>query len=49
MKALCQTSYTKKTQIQYDVTIESCTVHKFSEKSILYPNKQPKFTKTTTK
>ena len=39
----------KKTQVQYDVTIESCTVHKFSEKSIFHPNKQPKFTKTTTK
>ena len=33
MKPLCQTRYTKKTQIQFDVTIESCTVHKLSEKS----------------
>ena len=30
---------------QYDATIEFCSVHKFSEKSIFYPNKQLKFTK----
>ena len=49
MKALCQTSYTK-TQIQDDVTIESSRVQvQFSKKSIFHSNKQPKFTKTTTK
>ena len=49
MKKLCKTSYTKKPQIQYGITIESCIVHKFNEKSIFQPNKQLKFTKTTTK